>query len=258
MDPYAAYPQAVGPPVRAPVVRVKGKMPIVPILGALALVGAAVFAYLRFFRKAATQGTATVTAAHNDTISQATNGNPGVSAAAGGAVLAAPVPSATSVLVETPSQAVAAAAVAAAIAPATSASTPTSSSGGALSSYKNTTTLGPAVSGLCMSEGGPNGAVALYWCYGGTPQKWAFDSSQGTLTGNSSGDCATATGTTSGSSVISKPCSPGTAGQMWNWLGNGFQLQGTTNCMDSTTLSNGATMSLTPCSGAASQTYTQS
>lgn len=256
MDPYAAYPQAVGPPVRAPVVRVKGKSPVLPILGAIALIGAAVFAYLRFFKTAASKGTVTVTAAHNDTISQATNGNPGVSAAAGGAVLAAPVPSATSVLVETPSQAVAAAAAAAPA--AVSSAAPSSGSGGALSSYKNTTTLGPAGSGLCMSEGGPNGQVALYWCYGGQPQKWAFDSSQGTIKGNSSGGCVTALQRIPGSTVITTPCTDGAPNQEWTWLGNGFQLQGTNNCLDSTTLSNGATMSLTPCSGAASQTYTQS
>ena len=256
MNPYTAYPQAVGPPVRAPVVRVRGKTPILPILGVLAMAGAAIFAYLRFFKTAASQGTVTVTAAHNDTISQATNGNPSVSAAAGGAVLAAPVASATSVLVETPAQAVAAAAAAAPAAVASAAASP--SSGGALSSYKNMTTLGPAGSGLCMSEGGPNGQVALYWCYNGQPQKWAFDASAGSIKGNSSGGCVTALQRIPGSTVITTPCTDGAPNQEWTWLGSGFQLQGTTNCLDSTTLSNGATMSLTPCSGAASQTFTKS
>ena len=256
MDPYAGHPQAMGPPLK---VKKKG-MPILPILGVLLALGAAAFVYMKYFKKASTGtvgGTVTVTAAQNDVISQATNGTPAVSAAAGGAALAAPVSSVTTALVETPAQAVAQAAASASSTTSAASSTPTSS-GPTLTTYKNTTTPGPAGSGLCLSEGGPNGQAALYWCYGGAPQKWTYDSTGGTLAGNSSGNCVTALQQTPGSTIISKTCDSSSPNQQWDWTGNAFKLRGTSNCMDSTTLSNGATISLNPCSGGASQTYTQS
>lgn len=249
---YAAYPQAAGPPVR--VAAPKKKVPVLPVLAVLALLAAGVAVYVRFFRKAASTGTVTLTTAAANKVSQATNGTPAVSAAAGGGAFAAPAPAAAVVLETTPAQAVAAAAASPAATSSAVSSTSTSS-GPTLTAYKNTTTPGPAGSGLCLSEGGPNGSAALYWCYGGAPQKWAYNNSTGALQGNSSGNCLAASGTTPGSAVISKACNTSDPNQAWNYSASGFGLRGTGSCMDSTTLSNGATMSLNPCSGGASQTY---
>ena len=125
--------------------------------------------------------------------------------------------------------------------------------------YKNMTTPGPNNSGLCIDAGGPFNSAALYWCWGGTPQQWSVDSSSGNVAVKSSGNCLASSDSTgaSGSSVTTKACDKSDVSQLWDWVNGAFKLRGTSQCADSTTLGNGARMTMQPCSGAPSQSWSQ-
>ena len=269
MDPaQGMYAQAVAPPART------GHMKLYLIMGGVVLV-AAVVAFLMYKMRskgtpssttmdkvnAATSGTAKVSAtaqvsaAAAGVASASGTGPPAVSTVAPSSTYA-PVTAAPSVASPTASMPVATSASSTA-APTMAASAPTSSP--LYVAYANTSVPGPTNSGLCIDAGGPFNSAALYWCWGGGPQTWSVDGSTGLVKTKSTGNCMASADPrgASGANVTTKPCDATDGSQLWDFISGAFKLRNSNQCADSTTLGNGARLSMQPCNaGTPSQTWT--
>lgn len=261
------YQPAMGYAPTRPAVPVKkghGKL-IAMALGAVVLVVVIAVAFKKLSSKstpsasdmdavnAQTSGTAQVSASASGTSTSTASSGAGpapITAGPSVAVVSSSTPNVTAVS----SQPVATSATSVA-APTVSPSAPTSSP--LFVAYKNMGTPGPTNSGLCVDAGGPFNSAALYWCWNGPPQQWSVDPGSGNVKVSSTGNClATDAGGASGASVTTRTCDSSDAGQLWDRVSGAFRLRGTQQCADSTTLANGARMTMQPCNTSPSQTWT--